>query len=110
MPELVADFNHVVRSSADALVATNQQEQREITAAEDFDVLGMGDTMGIPESQAKEIQMQARIANLEAREKRLQKRLTNAQQILRHSEQSCQHLMQQNDGLERENLDMNVLT
>ncbi len=38
----------------------------------------MGSTMGLPESQAKEIQLQTRIGVLTARNKRLERRLTDA--------------------------------
>lgn len=69
----------------------------------------MGDMMGIPESQAKEIQMSTRIGVLESREKRLQKRLQDSMQIIRNSENTCHYLQQQNDGLDRENTDMTVI-
>ena len=68
----------------------NQQDNREIQeAAGNFDILGLGDNMGLPESQAKEIQMQTKISILESREKRLKKRLADALQLVLSSEQTC---------------------
>ena len=90
LPELLADFNYVVNTSEQELVLKNQQDNREIQeAAGNFDILGLGDNMGLPESQAKEIQMQTKISILESREKRLKKRLADALQLVLSSEQTC---------------------
>lgn len=70
----------------------------------------MVDTMNLPSSEAKEIQMQNKITRLEAKEKRLQKRLTDMFMIMNNSEQSCAQLQQLNNGLERENDEMHSLT
>ena len=49
----------------------------------------MVDTMNLPSSEAKEIQLQNKITRLEAKEKRLQKRLADMFLIHNNSEQSC---------------------
>ncbi len=79
LPEWQQNFNEVINTSLHDLLHQNQQANMEIQQSMgggyDFD---LGSTMGLPESQAKEIQMQTRIGVLQARVKRLEKRLADA--------------------------------
>lgn len=107
LPEFQSDFKNVVNSDLEELLAINRQDnQAQFEAVGNFDAFSMVDTMNLPSSEAKEIQLQNKITRLEAKEKRLQKRLADMFLIHNNSEQSCIQLQRVNGGLERENESM----
>ena len=63
---MIADFNEVINSDLESLILKNQLANQEIHEAQgNYDIIGgLDDMTALPESQAKEIQMQTRIGVL----------------------------------------------
>ena len=85
--ELIASFRDTTMSEEHILVQRNQAEQQDLQEAQDHVYLySLGDNMGVPDGEAKQIQMKNRISQLEARERFLQKQYAQQKDIVRQTE------------------------